>query len=218
MCFFLLLDPLSGHFRRLRKQLLGERVIALLHGFDRFVSPCVDLHGSILPPLAESCQPPSSICHKPATLATVSDVNRLLTLVNGAALHKALREQGVGVSYRTVARWIGATPSAKPPAELMPALEAVLGTTKEAAPPEWAERLQATVDAIHARQDQIMERQGMVANGATQRLIEALAPLDRLQNSLDFLERLEEQLPPLGEGAHEESGAPGQDEAAPQGR
>jgi hypothetical protein len=104
----------------------------------------------------------------------VSDVERLLTLVNGAALHKALREQGVGVSYRTVARWIGATPSAKPPAEIMPALEAVLGTTKEPPRPEWAERLLTAVDSVLANQSKIIAEQ--------QRTAESVAPLDRLLN------------------------------------
>jgi hypothetical protein len=108
-------------------------------------------------------------------------VERLLTLVNGAALHKALREQGVGVSYRTVARWIGATPSAKPPAEIMPALEAVLGTTKEPPRPEWAERLQATVDSIHARQDEIMARQVEMADSASRQVIEALGSPELLE-------------------------------------
>lgn len=70
----------------------------------------------------------------------MTDVSRVLTLVNGSALHKALREAGVGVSYRTVARWVGPTPTAKPPADVMPYIEAAMGITKES-PPAWAEGL-----------------------------------------------------------------------------
>lgn len=143
----------------------------------------------------------------------------VLTYANRAAVARALTERGYTVSKMQVNRWAGG--AEMPPIAARMILELFLHgpeMPKEAAPPEWAERLQATVDSIHARQDEIMARQGAVASGATQRLIEALAPLDRLQNSLDFLERLEEQMPLLGEGAHAESEAPGQDEATPQGR
>lgn len=127
----------------------------------------------------------------------MSDVERLLTLVNGAALHKALREQGVGVSYRTVARWIGATPSAKPPAELMPALEVVFGTTKEAAPPDWAERLA-----------------DMAAEAAVTRLV----PPDLLEQVPELFQRIEAFLQQVAEDAPEEPGPQGPAGSTPLGR
>jgi hypothetical protein len=134
----------------------------------------------------------------------VSDVNRLLMLVNGAALHKALREQGVGVSYRTVARWIGATPSAQPPAELMPVLEAVFGITKEAAPPDWAERLEAKVDSILANQN-------VVGETYARQVIEALGSPDLLEWAQRIGERT--AVPPSqsdeGSGGRSGGAAPG---------
>lgn len=51
--------------------------------------------------------------------------------------------------------------------------------TKEAAPPEWAERLEAKVDAIYARQTE-------VADSASRHVIEALADPERLE----WVERL----------------------------
>jgi hypothetical protein len=136
----------------------------------------------------------------------VSDVERLLTLVNGAALHKALREQGVGVSYRTVARWIGATPSAQPPADLVPVLEAVFGIQKEAEPPDWATRLEAKVDSIHARQDTIMERQAEMADSASRQVIEVLGSPELLEWAQRIGERTAAPPSQSGEGSGGRSG------------
>lgn len=80
------------------------------------------------------------------------DVDRLLALANGAALHKALVKRGVAVSYRTVARWIGAQPQLKPPAEMVdPILQAFGVGEIETAPAWWAEAAEALVDQIEER-------------------------------------------------------------------
>lgn len=71
----------------------------------------------------------------------VADVNQLLALANGAALHKALLKEVPTAKYRTVARWVGAKRQ-QPPAEMVPAILRAFGIeTEKEAPPPWAREL-----------------------------------------------------------------------------
>lgn len=76
------------------------------------------------------------MCQMSATLGSVTRMERLLTLSNGAALHRALKAAGAPVGYRTVARWVGDEPESKPDPELLPYLERVFGITKDGLPSE----------------------------------------------------------------------------------
>lgn len=86
----------------------------------------------------------------------VTDVDRLLALANGAALHKALVKEVPTAKYRTVARWVGARRQ-QPPAEMIPAILRAFGldpdTQEEAAPPAWVERLLGGVMALETNAD-----------------------------------------------------------------
>lgn len=108
------------------------------------------------------------------------DVSRLLTLVNGAALHKALKAQGERVSYRTVARWVGPAPELRPPPEMYAAILKAAGVQTEEAPrPVWAEGLE---DAI--------------AEAVVMRLGTPDALVDQLESRLAELGLLPDEAPP----------------------
>ena len=69
-----------------------------------------------------------------------------LDLFSQQRLHEALEAGGYKVSHRTVRRWVEG--DAIPDAAWTRAILDVMGITKEAAPPEWAERLEAKVDQL----------------------------------------------------------------------
>lgn len=117
-------------------------------------------------------------------------MTQLLTLCNGAALHKALRAQGLGVSYRTVARWIGDEPESKPPADVLPYIERVFGlrTAEEPTEPSWVGRLEAKLDELVATKQRMRDE-------TVEKVFEALDP-ERIGRATQLLERLEAQLPP----------------------
>jgi hypothetical protein len=117
-----------------------------------------------------------------------------LSIFEAKALADALTRSGHSVSERTAQRWKKGETQPKP--QDVRAILALLGTKKEAAPPEWAERLQATVDSVYERQDVIMERQGQVGQDMAGKVIEALAPLERLQAVEQLAEWLATLPPP----------------------
>ena len=115
-------------------------------------------------------------------------------------------------SRQTLSRWrkVGI-----PPDRVEEVLEAVAeilpGTTKEAAPPEWAERLEAKVDRL-------LVGQTTVAEAMVERAITALAPADQLRQAEMLNQRLEELLRLRAEGSPEGSSAEGRDAEVPPGQ
>jgi hypothetical protein len=95
-----------------------------------------------------------------------------LSIFEAKALADALTRSGHSVSERTAQRWKKGETQPKP--QDVRAILALLGTTKEAAPPEWAERLVGAVDSILENQAKIISEQ--------RRTAESVAPLDRLLN------------------------------------
>jgi hypothetical protein len=110
-----------------------------------------------------------------------------LSIFEAKALADALTRSGHSVSERTAQRWKKGETQPKP--QDVRAILALLGTTKEAAPPEWAERLQERVDSIY-------ERQIQVGQDMAGKVIEALAPLERLQAVEQLAEWLATLPPP----------------------
>jgi hypothetical protein len=135
-----------------------------------------------------------------------------LSIFEAKALADALTRSGHSVSERTAQRWKKGETHPKP--QDVRAILALLGTTKEAAPPEWAERLQATVDSVYERQDVIMERQGKVGQDMAGKVIEALAPLDRLRRVPELERRLDRLLSQLDVDPPERTDTEDQGEAA----
>ena len=108
--------------------------------------------------------------------ANVADVDRLLALANGAALHKALVAQGVGVSYRNVARWVG--PKRKqPPADLVEPILGAFGLGHEETPPEpaWLEGL---VREVRMNRAVIQAAMAGADPAFVQRVLDRLAALE----------------------------------------
>jgi hypothetical protein len=110
-----------------------------------------------------------------------------LSIFEAKALADALTRSGHSVSERTAQRWKKGETQPKP--QDVRAILALLGTTKGAAPPEWAERLQERVDSIY-------ERQIQVGQDMAGKVIEALAPLERLQAVEQLAEWLATLPPP----------------------
>ena len=131
-------------------------------------------------------------------------------LLHPKALRAALIEsagEDVVPTERQVRRWVtGDTPM---PGWARRAIDQLMGTTKEAAEPEWVQRLEARLIDLRANQDR-------VAKLATQRAIEALAPPD-LQRAADLHnERIEELRRQRAEDPHETPRSPDPaDEARP---
>jgi hypothetical protein len=117
-----------------------------------------------------------------------------LSIFEAKALADALTRSGHSVSERTAQRWKKGETQPKP--QDVRAILALLGTTKEAAPPEWAERLQERVDSIY-------ERQIQVGQDMAGKVIEALAPLERLQAVEQLAEWLATLPPPSSEAPHD---------------
>jgi hypothetical protein len=117
-----------------------------------------------------------------------------LSIFEAKALADALTRSGHSVSERTAQRWKKGETQPKP--QDVRAILALLGTTKEAAPPEWAERLQERVDSIY-------ERQIQVGQDMAGKVIEALAPLERLQAVEQLAEWLATLPPPSDVDPHD---------------
>jgi hypothetical protein len=113
-----------------------------------------------------------------------------LAVFEAKALADALTRAGHSVSERTAQRWKKGETTPKP--QDVRAILSLLGTTKEAAPPEWAERLVERVEAIYERQDTIMERQRVVGQDMAGRVIEALQSPDLAAWAQRIGERLAE--------------------------
>ena len=110
---------------------------------------------------------------------------------------------------QTLKRWRDA---GIPPDRLEDVLDAVAGilpnTTKEAAPPEWAERLIRKVDSIYARQDTILERQIEMARRASRSVIEALGSPE-IQAMRQEIDALRTEPPHAAERPKEDAHPPG---------
>lgn len=106
------------------------------------------------------------------------DVNRLLALANGAALHKELQKRQAGVSYRTVARWIGEHPDMSPPAAMVPLILDAFGLPPqtEAPVPEWVRGLvDELVAEVRMNRDAILQTTGTELAALQDRMDEFLA-------------------------------------------
>jgi hypothetical protein len=99
---------------------------------------------------------------------------------------------------RTLSWWIH---NDAPPEALRLFVSEVLLERKEAAPPQWAERLIAMVD-------QIYQTQGQLADDAGRRVIEALAPDDLRQAALEADARLAAELERSRRRSDERAGGP----------
>ena len=100
----------------------------------------------------------------------------VLTYANRAKVAEALTRGGYPVTRMTVNRWAaGAEMPAIAARMVIELFEHTPGTTKEAAPPIWAERLQASIEAVYERQTTIIDRQGTVGQEMAGKVIEALA-------------------------------------------
>jgi hypothetical protein len=119
-----------------------------------------------------------------------------------------LTRSGHSVSERTAQRWKKGETQPKP--QDVRAILALLGTTKEAAPPEWAERLLAAMDSVLANQSEIIAEQ--------RRTAESVAPLDRLLNVEGLRDLLEAMPPPSDVDPHDLPDMGVQGTGAPGGR
>jgi hypothetical protein len=130
-----------------------------------------------------------------------------LSVFEAKALALALTEHGHSVSERTVQRWKSGTTKPKP--QDIDAIRRLVGATEKE--PPWVGRLQQTVDSIHARQDEIMDRQAEIADSASRKLIEALGSPELLEWAQRIGERT--AVPPSqsdeGSGGRSGGAAPG---------
>ena len=114
-------------------------------------------------------------------------------------LAKALTDAGHDVSERTVNRWKAGT--SRPSKGQLEAIRRLIGINeKEAAPPVWAERLQASIEAVY-------ERQMLVGQDMAGRVIEALASPE-VQEMRDELDAVRSELR-LAEERRTEDSRPG---------
>jgi predicted GTPase len=129
----------------------------------------------------------------------------VLTYANRAAVARALTERGYSVSKMQVNRWAGGAEMPTIAARMI--LELFLhgpDMPKEAAPPEWAERLEAKVDSILANQN-------VVGETYARQVIEALGSPDLLEWAQRIGERTAVPPSQSDEGSGDRSGgaAPG---------
>lgn len=106
----------------------------------------------------------------------------MLRVFEAKALAAALTEAGYSVSERTVQRWKAGQTHPKP--QDIRAIRVLVGSldvTKEAEPPDWATRLQETVDSILANQSTIMARQAQMGETYAKQVIEALGSPELLE-------------------------------------
>lgn len=109
-----------------------------------------------------------------------------------------------------------------PPDRIDDVLEAVRevlpNTTKEPPEPDWVGRLDEKVDSILANQQTIIARQGTVGQEMAGKVIEALAPLERLQAVEQLAEWLATLPPPSVEAPHDSPDTEVPGTAEPEGR
>jgi hypothetical protein len=141
----------------------------------------------------------------------------LLKYANRAKVATALTESGYPVTRMTVNRWAAGGEMPGIAQRMVLALFGHTRATKEP-PPEWARAIQSKLDAIYDRQDTIMARQAVVADTATQRVIEALTDPERLE----WAERIagairDESQKPVAEGSDDPPASGAQGGAGPAG-
>jgi hypothetical protein len=125
-----------------------------------------------------------------------------LSVFEAKALALALTEHGHSVSERTVQRWKSGTTKPKP--QDIRAIRALVGSLdiqKEAAPPDWAERLEAKVDSI-------LERQDVVGETYARQVIEALATPELMEWQQRIAKYLAALPSPSDEAPADSGGAP----------
>lgn len=159
------------------------------------------------------------MCHGCVTFASVTRVHELLKWASKRQVAREITRRGYKVSGETLNRWV--RENEEIPAivqRLVLELYGLPDTTKEAEPPSWATRLMERVDAIHARQDTIMARQGQVASEATEALTKALAPLGRLADVEWLASELERAPQPSDEVPRETPDTGAADRGSPTGQ
>jgi hypothetical protein len=118
---------------------------------------------------------PNLICHRCANVCNVARMHQLLRWANKREVARELSRRGFDVSGETLNRWVRDEREFPAVVERMVLdMYGIAGTTKEAAPPEWAERLVVAVDSVLENQATIISEQ--------KRTAESVAPLDRLLN------------------------------------
>jgi hypothetical protein len=124
-----------------------------------------------------------------------------LRVFEAKALAAALTEAGHSVSERTVQRWKAGVTKPKP--QDIRAIRHLLDveTQRSAAPPHWAERLIEMVDQVYQTQVEL-------ADAASRRVIEALAPDDLRQAALEADARLAAELEQSRRKSGERAGGP----------
>jgi hypothetical protein len=134
----------------------------------------------------------------------------VLTYANRAKVAEALTEQGYPVSRVTVSRWARGGEMPEIAARMILELFGhTPNTTKEAAPPEWAERLFEKVDAMATDQRTIAEE-------AVSSAVRAIAPLPSMESADQMIALLEERLRRRAEARPETEPEPGPGAAGPQ--
>jgi hypothetical protein len=112
----------------------------------------------------------------------------LLAYANRARVAEALTAQGYPVTRVTVNRWANGADMPEIAARMILELFGhTPETTKEAAPPEWAERLFEKLDAMAADQR-------MIADKAVSEAVRAIAPLPSMESADQMIALLEERL------------------------
>lgn len=128
--------------------------------------------------------------------AKATDAERMRELLRYANYAKVAEE--LGVHRATVARW--AAGESVPSWAVRAVERLIVGERKETAPPDWAERLERKMDEIRANQDTI-------ADQASRRIIEALAPPELLRAAALLRER-QAELPRQGAGSPPSGASP----------
>jgi hypothetical protein len=142
----------------------------------------------------------------------------LLAYANRQKVADALTEHGYAVTRMTVNRWARGGEMPGIAARMILELFGHSPDTTKQPPPEWARAMQSKLDAIYDRQDTIMARQAVVADTATQRVIEALTDPERLE----WAERIagairDESQKPVAEGSDDPPASGAQGGAGPAG-
>lgn len=149
----------------------------------------------------------------------MSRVHDVLRWANRRAVAEEVTRRGYRVSGETLNRWVRDGKEFPAIVERIVFDLFTIGEPQtEAAPPDWAERLEAKVDAIHTRQDTIMSGQRAVASEAVAALTKALTPLERLEDVEWIADAIRRARPPTDEAPPEIDASEAPGTAAPEGR
>lgn len=123
----------------------------------------------------------------------MSRVHEILHWANRRAVAEEVTRRGYRVSGETLNRWV--RDEKEFPAVVERIVLDLFGIEKTA--PDVPRRL----DEIETKLDAVLANQQQVANSATVKIIEALAPPDRLERVSRLIDRLEALPPPSGEAS-----------------